>query len=577
MKNFLWQSFENKGFWMEKSSTCLTDGEINHDGSRIEPKRSYQWFVDGTEADQFPHKKQAVEAPNSYLFSGISNISSWNNDLSFHSVLDPFNERLFYSEAARSINIDERSIPSVGVENISMGRKVLEDPFSNDSSFGLSISNAQEDIGFSLNYGGLRKVKVSQVKESENVMPISMGHTYDQADNNAMPTAETYNKFDENSITVGIGVTYNRGDNNIIAMGDTFGGEDNNFMSIGQAYSKSVDNSMAASQSFGKDDVRIMSMGQTFNQEDESTTLMAHSLNKGDCNIMSMMGQGFHGGDDSSTSLDHSFNKVDNSNLSTGHLYTKAGSNIISFGGSYEDHDSDASGRLIGSYDLLMGQPSIHASEVLNQKLVESCAGGFVSSTQTTGSGSETVSKKDQQKTTKKIPPNNFPSNVRSLLSTGMLDGVPVKYIAWSQEKELHGIIKGSGYQCGCQSCNFSKVINAYEFERHAGCKTKHPNNHIYLENGKTIYSIVQELRSTPKNVLFEVIQTITGSPINQKSFRLWKGDTNYSMKLTLMNQDIFFVPSFSNNALFHFSESFLAATCELQRIYGNDERKQIF
>lgn len=151
--------------------------------------------------------------------------------------------------------------------------------------------------------------------------------------------------------------------------------------------------------------------------------------------------------------------------------------------------------------------------------------------------------KKDDIKTAKKLPSNNFPSNVRSLLSTGMLDGVPVKYTAWSQEKELHGVIKGSGYLCGCQICNFSKVVNAYEFERHANCKTKHPNNHIYFENGKTIYGIVQELRSTPQNMLFEVIQTITGSPINQKSFRLWK-------------------------------ESFLAATRELQRIYGKDEGK---
>lgn len=70
----------------------------------------------------------------------------------------------------------------------------------------------------------------------------------------------------------------------------------------------------------------------------------------------------------------------------------------------------------------------------------------------------------------------------------------------------------------------YLQVINAYEFERHAGRKTKHPNNHIYFENGKTIYGIVQELRSTPQHMLFEVIQTITGSPINQKSYRIWKG-----------------------------------------------------
>lgn len=69
------------------------------------------------------------------------------------------------------------------------------------------------------------------------------------------------------------------------------------------------------------------------------------------------------------------------------------------------------------------------------------------------------------------------------------------------------------------------KVLNAYEFERHAGCKTKHPNNHIFFENGKTIYQIVQELRSTPESLLFDTIQTVFGAPINQKSFRIWKGN----------------------------------------------------
>lgn len=74
-----------------------------------------------------------------------------------------------------------------------------------------------------------------------------------------------------------------------------------------------------------------------------------------------------------------------------------------------------------------------------------------------------------------------------------------------------------------------SKVLNAYAFERHAGCKTKHPNNHIYFENGKTIYQIVQELRNTPETMLFDVVQTVFGSPINQKAFRIWKGPTKSS------------------------------------------------
>lgn len=80
------------------------------------------------------------------------------------------------------------------------------------------------------------------------------------------------------------------------------------------------------------------------------------------------------------------------------------------------------------------------------------------------------------------------------------------------------------------------KVLNAYEFERHAGSKTKHPNNHIYFENGKTIYQIVQELRSTPESLLFDTIQTVFGAPINQKSFRIWKGNENQFVNHCLLS-----------------------------------------
>lgn len=72
--------------------------------------------------------------------------------------------------------------------------------------------------------------------------------------------------------------------------------------------------------------------------------------------------------------------------------------------------------------------------------------------------------------------------------------------------------------------------LNAYEFERHAGAKTKHPNNHIYFENGKTIYAVVQELKNTPQETLFDAIQNVTGSQINQKNFRVWKGDAGFQM-----------------------------------------------
>ncbi|XP_019097322.1 PREDICTED: uncharacterized protein LOC104769586 [Camelina sativa] len=150
------------------------------------------------------------------------------------------------------------------------------------------------------------------------------------------------------------------------------------------------------------------------------------------------------------------------------------------------------------------------------------------------------VPKTHVSKTAKKGSTNTFPSNVKSLLSTGMFDGVTVKYYSWSREKNLKGIIKGTGYLCGCSNCNFNKVLNAYEFEQHANCKTKHPNNHIYFENGKTIYGVVQELKNSPQEKLFDAIQNVTGSDINHKNFNIWKA-------------------------------SYQVASLELKRIYGKD------
>ena len=70
-------------------------------------------------------------------------------------------------------------------------------------------------------------------------------------------------------------------------------------------------------------------------------------------------------------------------------------------------------------------------------------------------------------------------------------------------------------------------MLSAYEFEQHAGAKTRHPNNHIYLENGRPIYSIIQEIKTAPLSILDEVIKNVAGSSVNEDSFLVWKGD-NY-------------------------------------------------
>ncbi|KAE8688744.1 zinc finger protein ZAT11-like [Hibiscus syriacus] len=376
---------------MAKGTAHVSDGDAAFDNtSRVEPKRSHNWFVDA-EPQLFPNKKQAIQAATNKSNSGIynSNVLPWENVSSFQSVPSQFMYRLFGSESERSVNFSDRNTSPIEADDAR--RKGLEDPFGEVASVGLSISPSIEDPESCFNYGGIRKVKVNQVKDSDNLIMLQQGCQF------------------------------------------------------------------------------------------------------------------------------------------------------LSFGGFHEEHEIIPVSRTLGSFDPSYCQSSNSTLEDTSRnQLGISISGSVASAAQTAKLRPESASRtKPEFKPSKKEAPNSFPSNVRSLISTGMLGGVPVKYVSLLRE-ELCGVIKGSGYLCGCQSCNFSNVLNAYEFEHHAGCKTKHPNNHIYFDTGKTIYQIVQELRRTPESLLFDTIPTVFSAPINQKSFRIWK-------------------------------ESFQAATRELQRIYGKE------
>ncbi|KAL3531841.1 hypothetical protein ACH5RR_005362 [Cinchona calisaya] len=125
----------------------------------------------------------------------------------------------------------------------------------------------------------------------------------------------------------------------------------------------------------------------------------------------------------------------------------------------------------------------------------------------------------------KKVVPDDYPANVKKLLATGILEGARVKYIPVNGKSELYGIIKEGGYLCGCSLCNFSRVLSANEFELHAGAKTRHPNNHIYLENGKPVYSIIQQMKTVSLNMIDEVIKDVAGSSLNEEYFHVWKAN----------------------------------------------------
>ena len=98
-------------------------------------------------------------------------------------------------------------------------------------------------------------------------------------------------------------------------------------------------------------------------------------------------------------------------------------------------------------------------------------------------------------KMSNKVVPTTYPSNVKKLLSTGILDAAPVKYVSTSSQvrilclllsrdffffcsflsymismftigsqKQLKGIISGGGYLCGCSLCDYTRVSHLYVF-----------------------------------------------------------------------------------------------------------------
>ncbi|KAK8467815.1 hypothetical protein PHAVU_007G157900 [Phaseolus vulgaris] len=158
------------------------------------------------------------------------------------------------------------------------------------------------------------------------------------------------------------------------------------------------------------------------------------------------------------------------------------------------------------------------------------CSGGSVESMGYVHDGDlDSYAHNMELKMSKKVVPNCYPTNVKKLLSTGILDGAVVKYIYNPGKVELQGIIDAGGYLCGCTMCNYTRILSAYEFEQHAGAKTRHPNNHIFLENGRPIYSIIQEIKTAPLSILDEVIKNVAGSSVNEESFQVWKENILHS------------------------------------------------
>ncbi|KAL9660613.1 hypothetical protein QQ045_025430 [Rhodiola kirilowii] len=112
---------------------------------------------------------------------------------------------------------------------------------------------------------------------------------------------------------------------------------------------------------------------------------------------------------------------------------------------------------------------------------------------------------------------SKVPKNLKDLLETGLLEGLPVKYHRSMKAKvagkaaELKGVIKGAGILCFCGICKGAEVVSPHVFELHAGSTNKRPPEYIFLENRKCLRDVMNACKDVPMDAIEETIRKTTG------------------------------------------------------------------
>ncbi|KAL8227215.1 hypothetical protein R6Q57_017047 [Mikania cordata] len=129
--------------------------------------------------------------------------------------------------------------------------------------------------------------------------------------------------------------------------------------------------------------------------------------------------------------------------------------------------------------------------------------------------------KKLEIKMSKKIVLKKFPTKLKELLETGLLEGSPVRYVRGSKvkhvEKGLPGVIKGCGILCFCETCGGKEVVTPNQFELHAGSANKRPPEYIYLDNGNTLREVLNTCKTASLEGMEETILKAIGSSYKEK------------------------------------------------------------
>ncbi|XP_071711518.1 uncharacterized protein [Rutidosis leptorrhynchoides] len=129
--------------------------------------------------------------------------------------------------------------------------------------------------------------------------------------------------------------------------------------------------------------------------------------------------------------------------------------------------------------------------------------------------------KKLEMKMSKKIVIKRFPAKLKDLLETGLLEGLPVKYVRGTKVKVvdngLPGVIKGTGILCFCAACSGKEIVTPNQFELHAGSANKRPPEYIYLDNGNTLRDVLNKCKTAPFEALEDTIMRVIGCSSKEK------------------------------------------------------------
>ncbi|KAG2371457.1 Protein CHROMATIN REMODELING 4 [Vigna angularis] len=119
-----------------------------------------------------------------------------------------------------------------------------------------------------------------------------------------------------------------------------------------------------------------------------------------------------------------------------------------------------------------------------------------------------------------------FPSKLKDLLATGILDGLTVRYMKGSKarkngETALQGMIRNSGILCFCESCMGIEVVTPTVFELHAGSANKRPPEYIYMDcgnGGNNLRDVMNACCDLPLESVEEAVQKLLGGFTMNKS-----------------------------------------------------------